>query len=132
MVVVNFSRVKLLVGEKYWSPLKNWSLFTVCFFIDKVGHYNCGIMAKKVYFIFFYFMLWKQKKDRIVTTDSSAKISQQTQNKYIRDTWRTQNLSADHLSRTQTFHEIDELRISWYTQAGRNPWHANGRKKLIA
>ena len=28
MVGVNFSRVKLLVGGKYWSPLKSWSLFT--------------------------------------------------------------------------------------------------------
>ena len=29
MVGVNHSWVKLLVGEKYWSPLKNWSLFTI-------------------------------------------------------------------------------------------------------
>ena len=36
MVGVNFSSINLLVGEKYWSPLKNWSLFTVFFFTDKV------------------------------------------------------------------------------------------------
>ena len=36
LVGVNFSRVKLLVVEKYWSPLKNWSLFTAVFFTDKV------------------------------------------------------------------------------------------------
>ena len=34
-VGVNFSGVKLLVGEKYWS-LKNWSLLTGFLFIDKV------------------------------------------------------------------------------------------------
>ena len=36
MVGVNFSRVKLLVREKYWSPLKNWSLFTGFFFTNEV------------------------------------------------------------------------------------------------
>ena len=32
MIGVNFRWVKLLVGEKYWSPVKNWSLFTIFFF----------------------------------------------------------------------------------------------------
>ena len=35
LVGVNFSGVKLLFGEKYRSPLKNWSLFTGDFFTDK-------------------------------------------------------------------------------------------------
>ena len=31
-VGVNFSQVKLFVGEKYWSPLISWSFFIVFFF----------------------------------------------------------------------------------------------------
>ena len=32
LVGVNFGWVKLLAGEKYLSPLKNWSLFNRLFF----------------------------------------------------------------------------------------------------
>ena len=43
MVGVNFSRIKLLIGEKYWSPLKNWSLFTVFFFTNKVLFFSSKV-----------------------------------------------------------------------------------------
>ena len=36
LVGVNFSRLKLLVEEKYWSPLETISYFSPGFFTDKV------------------------------------------------------------------------------------------------